>query len=383
LIYSASNLIEVPNRNIPVQYDIQQVERQQLQASSAVYAAIRVVNNEKGEAEAAKEFFAKTTLALNFAASQEKGAQAKVNEAATRRAKADALQTKAHDILETAHKVVRLAMTNVNNERKNVAATKDDLEYAQKVFDTATQRFEEANNIFINAEAQTSQAAQNAKAGLTAALNAQNIYNLAFKTYKDAKKILAAAIDKKTQANMVVNAARNALNLAIQVNDKAQSDLTVSHDNYKKAYSALDNANLLVSRLRADLQDSMDRLGVAKFNLQQANNNLFVAQAAKAAADKAVSLAYAQGVASLDALEGESTYVFNGCVEQAYPVITGTVAVSTLISSGAMLNSGQVLTWGDCTDKTDMVQEGDVVTFEGYIINGVVSARHVKKVNKH
>lgn len=39
-------------------------------------------------------------------------------------------------------------------------------------------------------------------------------------------------------------------------------------------------------------------------------NNLYVAQAAKAAADKAIETAYAQGVASLDLLEGESTYVF-------------------------------------------------------------------------
>jgi hypothetical protein len=109
---------------------------------------------------------------------------------------------------------------------------------------------------------------------------------------------------------------------------------------------------------------------------------LFVAQAAKEAADKAVALAYAQGVAALDELEGESTYVFNGCVEQVYPEIVGTVAVNTLISSGARLNSGQVLTWGACTNKTDIVQEGDVVTFEGYIINGVVHARSVEKVKE-
>ena len=135
-------MIDVPNRNIPVQYDIAQVERQQLQASSAVYAAIKVVNHEKEEAEAAKKFYAKTTLALNFATTQENAAQAKVNAAAAERARADAAQLKAHEILETAHKVVRLAITNVNNQRKVVAIAKEDLEYAQKVFNIATQKFE-------------------------------------------------------------------------------------------------------------------------------------------------------------------------------------------------------------------------------------------------
>jgi len=46
-----SNLIEVPNRNIPVQYDINQVEKQQLQATNAVYSAIRVVNDAKSISE--------------------------------------------------------------------------------------------------------------------------------------------------------------------------------------------------------------------------------------------------------------------------------------------------------------------------------------------
>jgi len=42
-------LIEVPNRNVPVQYDISQVANQQIAAENAVYAAIKVVNSEKQE----------------------------------------------------------------------------------------------------------------------------------------------------------------------------------------------------------------------------------------------------------------------------------------------------------------------------------------------
>ena len=378
--YSASNLIEVPNRNIPVQYDINQVEKQQVQASKAVYAAIKVVSHEKAQAEDAKKYYAKTQLALNFASTQEKSAQVKVGEAASQRAKADAAQVKAHEILETAHKVVRLAITNVNNARKVVAFAKDDLDHAQKVFDVRTQEFEEANNKFINAEAQTAQAAQNAKAALTAALNAQNVYNLAFKTYKNAKKILAKALDKKQQSDLVVNAARNALNLAVQVNDEAHAELTVAHDVYKKSYSALDNANLLVSQLRAKLQRSMDSLGVAKFNLQQANNNLFVAQARKAQADKATAIVRSQSTTLPDP-NASSTYIFGGCEQHGYPTITGADIVGAHNKYGYKLKSGYTLLHGSCTSASKVVvADGDLINYVGYLKDGYVHATSYHKL---
>ncbi len=120
-------------------------------------------------------------------------------------------------------------------------------------------------------------------------------------------------------------------------------------------------------------------LGIANFNLNQALNTLYVAQAAKAASDKATAIAFAQGAASIDILKGESTYVFQGCNQQVYPSISGTVAVSTLIASGAKLNSGHILTWGDCTDKAVTVGANDVVTFVGTIRNGVISATSITK----
>lgn len=53
--------------------------------------------------------------------------------------------------------------------------------------------------------------------------------------------------------------------------------------------------------------------------------------------------------------------------------------MSTLITSGAKLNSGHILTWGDCTQKTVPVAVGDLVYFEGYIVDGVISATTVAK----
>ena len=138
-----------------------------------------------------------------------------------------------------------------------------------------------------------------------------------------------------------------------------------------------------MNTIRTQASSQGSSLGAANFNLTQANNNLFVAQAAKAAADKATQTAYAYGASSLNLLtSGSSTYVFQGCNHQVYPVITGTVAVSSLISSGAVLNSGHILTWGDCTSKTQLVSAGSVVTYTGTFSNGVINADSVKVVSQ-
>ena len=78
-------------------------------------------------------------------------------------------------------------------------------------------------------------------------------------------------------------------------------------------------------------------------------------------------------------LEGESTYIFEGCNEQVHPVITGTVSVATLITSGARLSSGHILTWGPCTEKP-MIADNEVVTFTGTIKGGVISATKIEAV---
>jgi hypothetical protein len=62
--------------------------------------------------------------------------------------------------------------------------------------------------------------------------------------------------------------------------------------------------------LRATSNQAKTDAGIATFNLNQAFNTLYVAQAAKAASDKATAIAYAQGAASIDILKGLSSYVF-------------------------------------------------------------------------
>lgn len=68
-------------------------------------------------------------------------------------------------------------------------------------------------------------------------------------------------------------------------------------------------------------------MGIAKFNLNQATNNLLVAQAAKEQADKALALATAE--ASVIP-EGNSTYIFSGCDIGAYPTYAGSARLIKL-----------------------------------------------------
>ena len=80
-------------------------------------------------------------------------------------------------------------------------------------------------------------------------------------------------------------------------------------------------------------------------------------------------------------LDGESTYIFNGCLAQAYPTISGTATVAKLIPNGAQLSSGQVLTWGECTTK-DVINIGDLIEYEGAVTGSSISAHKVKAIDE-
>lgn len=119
----------------------------------------------------------------------------------------------------------------------------------------------------------------------------------------------------------------------------------------------------MVSKLRGDLSDAAAFLGVAKFNLQQANNNLFVAQARKEQADKATALIRTQS-STLPDPQGSTTYIFGGCEQQSYPTVAGADIVGSQNKFGFRLKSGYTMLYGSCTDKTQIiVQDGDLISY--------------------
>lgn len=378
-LIKTNNVIDVPDRNVGVVYDLEQVAQQQIAADIAVTKAMAIVAAAKAVAQDKQAAQAKTQLAFNLASSQETAAENTVAKAQGLYDDAVEVKHRAEANLNTAKNVVAIAKTAVANAEDNLAAAKKALEEAQKAFDTASANFEAANNAYIKAANELSQAQHDYENSLAAFKDAQNANNLAWNNVQAAKAALDAAKNELLEANQKVVNARNNVELATQANDDALTNLNVADAALTAAQHALEDANARVAGLRGEFSTAKTNLGVANFNLVQALNNLYVAQSAKTAADKAVSLAFAEGAASLDLLKGESTYIFQGCVRQVYPEISGTVAVSTLITSGAKLNSGHILTWGDCTQKTAPVAVGDLVYFEGYIVDGVISATTVAK----
>jgi hypothetical protein len=122
-------------------------------------------------------------------------------------------------------------------------------------------------------------------------------------------------------------------------------------------------------------------LGVAKFNLVQANNNLFVAQARKEQADKATAMVRTQS-STLPDPKSTSTYIFSGCEQRGYPTIGGADIVGVQNSLGFRLRSGYTLLYGDCTNKSAVsVKEGDVINYVGYLKDGYVHATQFSRNN--
>lgn len=108
-------------------------------------------------------------------------------------------------------------------------------------------------------------------------IDAYNVYNLTFKTFKEAKDILQQQIDVRLKASMIVNVASNSKNIANSINDNAEAELSKVQEVYSRSISALKNSLNIASGLVLQFKDAQSALGAAKFNLEQATNNLLVA----------------------------------------------------------------------------------------------------------
>jgi hypothetical protein len=163
--------------------------------------------------------------------------------------------------------------------------------------------------------------------------------------------------------------------IANMENDIAVSQLHTKQSILDKAQDDLKNANGKVVDLRALKNDAKNNLGVANFNLLQAMNSLLVAQAAKEQADKALALASAEAV-KRDT--GNNTYIFSGCEIGAYPTFAGSARISKVYEGRAVLDNGQVILYGACT-QMEPLKEGEVVQFDGYYRSGCIHGVSLSK----
>lgn len=105
---------------------------------------------------------------------------------------------------------------------------------------------------------------------------------------------------------------------------------------------------------------------------------MFVAQSGKEQADKATAIVRTQS-SILPAADSQSTYIFGGCVQNAYPTIAGSARIDRSNKLGYSLSSGNTLLFGDCTTRDLTCRDGDIINYEGYIKDGYVHAVYYKK----
>jgi len=128
-----------------------------------------------------------------------------------------------------------------------------------------------------------------------------------------------------------VNDAFDGRDIANLQNDAANAAYNTASNSLNKALLDLKTANTTVFELQQQSSSAKNYLGQAQFNLTQAMNALYVAQAAKQQSDKAILIASAQ---SSELLRGKTAYIFSGCDLGNYPIISGTASITGSSKAG-------------------------------------------------
>jgi len=121
-------------------------------------------------------------------------------------------------------------------------------------------------------------------------------------------------------------------------------------------------------------------------------NKLYIAQSRKETADRASSIALAEGSSSdhnvnngVSTIGGNSSLSsgsisFGGCDAKSYPSIAGASKVVAVGANGYTLASGHSVVYGSCSQASTKAVVGDFVRYNGYINNGVVNALRIERV---
>ena len=175
-----------------------------------------------------------------------------------------------------------------------------------------------------------------------------------------------------------------------QARDNANSALNKADFTLKSAEANLNKILDKLAAIRALYVTAKTELGQAQWNFEIALNKLYIAQARKETADRASAIALAEGSSS-DHNTGYSNTtfgqtsspitvgVFGGCNAQVYPPISGTVKVTQKIANGYVISTGHQVLYGPCTKHT-ACNVGDTLSYNGFLVNGIVNAQRIERV---
>lgn len=187
---------------------------------------------------------------------------------------------------------------------------------------------------------------------------------------------------------MSVSNAKDALAIVQQARDDATSSLNKADFTLKVAEANLNKVLDKLATIRSLYVNAKTEFGQAQWNYETALNKLYVAQARKETADRASAIALAEGSSSdhntgyASASIGSSStpaVSFVGCDAQVYPPISGTVKVTKKLTNGYIVSTGHQVIYGPCTQHVSC-NVGDTVSYNGFIVNGVVNAKRIERV---
>ena len=227
---------------------------------------------------------------------------------------------------------------------------------------------------------------QNLRNAQAARQAAQNEFDRAFEDLEDARFDLESAKRRKELADIAVSNARDTLDIIQQARDDALAAVNIAEFALKEAEQRLAKVLDRLAYIRSLYTNAKIALGEAQWAYEQAINKLYVAQSRKESADRATAIALGEGsysdhnsASSSSKVVGGSGASFIGCSANNYPSIQGTVQITEKHATGYRVSTGHEMLYGSCTQKTDC-QVGDLVEYNGFIVNGVINAQRIERV---
>ena len=386
----SSQLVEVQSQHVELQYDIYQVEKEQVTADEELFKALEIVDQKKKVAAAKKQVVAVNTVKVNNAQASYDAANKAYAIAVSDRDNAQDSFRLAENGLKATQQNLALAQTEQTNAQQNLINARNAVSEAQKRFAQTQIDLTAAEDRLVDAQDKMRNAEEKLRTTKTVRDAAQNEYKRSFADLEDAKGDLEAAKRRKELTDISVVNAKDSLLLVQQARDDANSMLNKADFVLKNAEANLNRVLDKLAAIRSLYVTAKTELGQAQWNFETALNKLYISQARKETADRASAIALAEGSNSDHNSGYQTTSVgqqtspvtvgaFIGCDAQVYPPISGTVKITQKLVGGYVISTGHQVVYGACTKQT-ACNVGDTVAYSGFLVNGVVNAQRIERV---
>lgn len=170
----SSQLVDVRSQPVPLQYDIKQVEKEQITANEELFKALEIVDQRKKVVAERKQVFAVQTLRVNNAQASLDAATKAFNIAVADRDNAQDNYRLADNALKAAQQNLALAQTEQGNANQNLINARNNVANAQKRFAQTQIDLTAAEDRLVQAQDNMRKAQENLRTAQTARDAAQN-----------------------------------------------------------------------------------------------------------------------------------------------------------------------------------------------------------------